>query len=136
MINVKDDLLASPTEPTLRAVVVSEEEEEGSDDPLRTYLREIHEVNLLTARDERFLASRMEESVALDQLVASLRIETASEPSSLDILHELLSRVRESLDLLRIISDLVDERDLGAILTSVDFRRRTVYRRSDQGLPR
>jgi hypothetical protein len=37
MINVKDDLLASPTEPTLRAVVVTEEEEEGSDDPLRTY---------------------------------------------------------------------------------------------------
>ena len=59
MINVKDDLLASPTEPVLRAVVVTEDEEEGSDDPLRTYLREIHEVNLLTARDERFLASRM-----------------------------------------------------------------------------
>jgi RNA polymerase primary sigma factor len=124
MINVKDDLLASPTEPALRAVVVTEEEEEGSDDPLRTYLREIHEVNLLTARDERFLASRMEESVALDQLVASLRIETASEPNSLDVLHELLSRVRESLDLLRIISDLVGELNIGAILTSVDFRRR------------
>src|SRR2546421_6010622 len=44
------------------------EEEDSGDDPLRTYLREIHEVNLLTAADERWLACRMEEMIAIDEL--------------------------------------------------------------------
>src|SRR5215216_4317791 len=78
MLKVNDDLLSRPVDPVLRALAPGDGEDESSDDPLRTYLREIHEVNLLTARDERFLASRMEESTALEQLVDSLRIETAS----------------------------------------------------------
>src|ERR687885_807748 len=45
------------------------DEEDSGDDPLRTYLREIHEVNLLTAADERMLACRMEEMICLDELL-------------------------------------------------------------------
>jgi RNA polymerase primary sigma factor len=124
MFEVKDDLSARPTAPVLQTVPPAEEETDNSDDPLRAYLREIHEVNLLTARDERFLASRLEESTMLDQVLASLRIETASEPSSLDILHELLIRARESLPLLRACASLIRRPDIGDLLTSIDFRRR------------
>src|SRR5690242_14067530 len=108
MFEVRDDPLAPPADPVLRALASIQDDGDTSDDPLRAYLREIHEVNLLTARDERFLASRMEESIMLDEVVASLRIETAAEPSSLDILHELLSRARESLPLLRTISQIFE----------------------------
>src|SRR5260370_32427320 len=41
------------------------DEDDSGDDPLRTYLREIHEVNLLTAADERILACRMEEMLCI-----------------------------------------------------------------------
>ena len=44
------------------------DEDDSGDDPLRTYLREIHEVNLLTAADERMLACRMEEMICLDEI--------------------------------------------------------------------
>ena len=123
MFNVKDDPVGPMADPALRALG-SNEDEEHADDPLRTYLREIHEVNLLTARDERFLASRMEESTALDQVIASLRIETATEPSSLDILNELFARLRDSLELLQVLTEVIGEPDIGQVLTSVDVRRR------------
>ena len=48
------------------------DEDDSGDDPLRTYLREIHEVNLLTAADERMLACRMEEMICLDEVRAEL----------------------------------------------------------------
>ena len=124
MFNVKDDLLVRPVDPVLRALAPIEGDEENSEDPLRAYLREIHEVNLLTARDERYLASRMEEATALDELVASLRAETASEPSSLDILHELLARIRDSLWLLKTCASLLERPNLGELLTATDFRKR------------
>jgi RNA polymerase primary sigma factor len=124
MFNVKDDLLVRPVDPVLRALAPIEGDEENSEDPLRAYLREIHEVNLLTARDERYLASRMEEATALDELVASLRAETASEPSDLDILDELLVRVRESLGLLHTCASLLGRSNLGEMLTATDFRKR------------
>src|SRR5437660_10197347 len=48
------------------------DEDDSGDDPLRTYLREIHEVNLLTAADERMLDCRMEEMICLDEIRAEL----------------------------------------------------------------
>jgi hypothetical protein len=51
MLDVKDDPLGPTADPVLR-VLASPEEDEHADDPLRTYLREIHEVNQLPARDQ------------------------------------------------------------------------------------
>jgi len=48
---------------------------EPSDDPVRMYLQEIHEVNLLTASDEKRLACRLEELVALNRFRASCGIQ-------------------------------------------------------------
>src|SRR4051794_41961153 len=57
------------------------DEDDSGDDPLRTYLREIHEVNLLTAADERMLACRMEEMICLDEVRAELQGAEGGEPS-------------------------------------------------------
>lgn len=124
MFDVKDDLPALPLDPLTNPSSPPDDDDDGADDPLRTYLREIHEVSLLTARDERYLASRMEEATMLDQVVASLRVETATEPGALEILNELLMRVRESLELLQAASELLGEPDIGTLLTSVEFRKR------------
>ena len=128
MFEVKDDLyapLSAPVAaPPVAVVPPPEEDPDVSDDPLRAYLREIHEVSLLTARDERYLASRLEESTLLDQVVAALRAETAAEPTSLDILHELLARVRESMPILEAALECTGEPSLGQLLTSVEFRKR------------
>src|SRR5205823_12410166 len=48
------------------------DEDDSGDDPLRTYLGEIHGVNLLTAADERMLACRLEEMICLDEVRAEL----------------------------------------------------------------
>ena len=123
MFEVKDDLLPAPPVAPVLPVSSADDDSEAADDPLRTYLREIHEVNLLTARDERYLASRMEESVALDQVIASLRIETASEPGSLEVLSELLTRVREAMDLVEAIGQHHETEAYGELLTCPKLRR-------------
>src|ERR1700694_1935478 len=59
--------------------------DDGGDDPPRTYLREIHEVNLLTAADERMLACRMEEMICLDEVRAELAGAEGGQPSGTGI---------------------------------------------------
>src|SRR5574341_239868 len=49
------------------------DETELSDDPLQAYLREIHTVHLLTAKDERHLASCIEDAVAIEACINHLR---------------------------------------------------------------
>jgi RNA polymerase primary sigma factor len=51
------------------------EEEEPSDDPVRMYLHEIHQVPLLTAADERRLACRLEEATMLNRVRSQLAAE-------------------------------------------------------------
>jgi RNA polymerase primary sigma factor len=48
---------------------------EPSDDPVRMYLQEIHEVPLLTAADEKRLACRLEELVALNRVRTLLNVQ-------------------------------------------------------------
>ena len=47
-------------------------EAEPSDDPVRLYLQEIHQVPLLTAADEKRLACRLEEAVLLNRIRAQV----------------------------------------------------------------
>src|SRR5438132_777260 len=71
------------------------DEDDSGDDPLRTYLREIHEVNLLTAADERMLACRMEEMICLDEVRSELAGAEGGQPSGTAIALRLYERVYE-----------------------------------------
>src|SRR6266480_3726114 len=80
------------------------DEDDGGDDPLRTYLREIHEVNLLTAADERMLACRMEEMICLDEVRAELAGAEGGQPSGTGIAVRLYERFYERRALAEVLS--------------------------------
>src|SRR3989442_13582166 len=60
--------------------------EEGIDDPVRMYLREIGKVSLLTADDEKRLARAMEEGDYVTRHEDAHRAETGRNPRALDVL--------------------------------------------------
>src|SRR5712691_8071687 len=82
------------------------DEDDSGDDPLRTYLREIHEVNLLTADDERMLACRMEEMICLDEVRAELAGAEGGQPSGTAIALRLYERVYERRALAEVLSEM------------------------------
>ncbi|MBI2755233.1 MAG: sigma-70 family RNA polymerase sigma factor [Chloroflexi bacterium] len=96
------------------------EDEDSGDDPLRTYLREIHEVNLLTAADERMLACRMEEMICLDQI----RVDLGEGTSNIDVAVRLWERTCEQRAILDILAELEAKEDLASLLTSRSARAR------------
>src|ERR671932_1796993 len=103
------------------------DEEDGGDDPLRTYLREIHEVNLLTAADERMLACRMEEMICLDELRAELAGAECGQPSSTAIALRLYERFYERRALAEVLCEMEDIDDAAELLQSPAVRQRLDY---------
>src|SRR4051794_31217253 len=120
----EDTLGLSPT------IVLPEhlpDEDDGGDDPLRTYLREIHEVNLLTAADERMLACRMEEMICLDEVRAELRGAEGAEPSGTAVALRLYERVYERKPLAEVLGTMEKLEDLSVLLQSSAVRQRLDY---------
>src|SRR5712691_5106202 len=104
------------------------DEDDSGDDPLRTYLREIHEVNLLTAADERMLACRMEEMICLDEVRAELAGVEGGQPSGTAIAVRLYERFYERRELAEVLSGM--ERmgdDVSVLLQSPAVRQRLDY---------
>ncbi len=101
------------------------DEEDAGDDPLRTYLREIHEVNLLTAADERMLACRMEEMIALDEVWHELReAHDGLPPTGLDTAIRLYERVHARRVLAQVLARLEDMDDAALLLQNANVRNR------------
>src|ERR687883_1294081 len=99
------------------------DEEDSGDDPLRTYLREIHEVNLLTAADERMLACRMEEMICLDELRAELAGAEGGQPSAVATALRLYERFYERRALAEVLGDLENIRAVSSLLPSSAVRQ-------------
>src|SRR5438093_3516945 len=70
------------------------EVEEGIDDPVRMYLREIGKVSLLTADDEKRLARSMEESDYIHRLENAHFEKTGRNAKAVDVLVGLLSELQ------------------------------------------
>jgi RNA polymerase primary sigma factor len=103
------------------------DEEDSGDDPLRTYLREIHEVNLLTAADERMLACRMEEMICLDELHAELSGAEGGQPSAIATAMRLYERFYERRLLAEVLGEMERVDDLSELLQSHAVRQRLDY---------
>src|SRR4030081_3333208 len=88
------------------------DEDDSGDDPLRTYLREIHEVNLLTAADERMLACRMEEMICIDEVRAELAGAEGGQPSGTGIALRLYERFYERRALAEVLSGMEKNDDV------------------------
>ena len=93
------------------------EEQEGIDDPVRMYLREIGRVFLLNAKDEKRLARRMEEGGFLEQREGELRLGRRGPVSGTD---QLLSVVEQIQGAEPLISALAEELELDERLTLVE----------------
>jgi RNA polymerase primary sigma factor len=76
-------------------VVALEELEEGVDDPVRMYLREIGKVSLLTAQDEKRLARAMEDGDYIHRLENRHFEERGRRPRAADILVATLRDLHE-----------------------------------------
>jgi RNA polymerase primary sigma factor len=103
------------------------DEEDSGDDPLRTYLREIHEVNLLTAADERMLACRMEEMICLDDLHAELAGAEGGHPSAVATALRLYERFYERRVLAQVLGEMDRVEDLSELLQVHAVRQRLDY---------
>src|SRR5919199_2129840 len=103
------------------------DEDDSGDDPLRTYLREIHEVNLLTAADERMLACRMEEMICLDEIRAELAGAEGGQPSGVAMALRLYERVYERAQLVQVLADMEHINDVSELLQSNAVRQRLDY---------
>ena len=84
------------------------ETQEGIDDPVRMYLREIGRVYLLTAADEKRLARQMEEGQYLEQLDELWREEYGVSPTPLDIVLALVDHVRDADAALRNLGTVLE----------------------------
>jgi RNA polymerase primary sigma factor len=71
------------------------EGEEGIDDPVRMYLREIGKVYLLSAADEKHLARQMEEGKHLQEIEQRWVDEHGAEPGGTEVLCILLDQLHE-----------------------------------------
>src|SRR6185436_16688734 len=103
------------------------DEDDSGDDPLRTYLREIHEVNLLTAADERMLACRMEEMICLDEVRAELAGAEGGQPSGTAIALRLYERFYERKILAELLSEMEKIGDIALLLQAQPVRQRLDY---------
>jgi RNA polymerase primary sigma factor len=104
------------------------DEDDSGDDPLRTYLREIHEVNLLTAADERMLACRMEEMICIDEVRAELAGAEGGPPNGTAIALRLYERFYERRALAEVLSTMEKMgEDVSVMLQSPAVRQRLDY---------
>ncbi len=69
------------------------EEQEGIDDPVRMYLREIGKVNLLSAQDEKRLARQMEEGKHIQRLEKNWQEVNGYPPTAVDVMIALLEEL-------------------------------------------
>ena len=99
--------------------------EEGIDDPVRMYLREIGRVYLLTAKDEKKLARQMEGAKHLDRIEEKWFEEYRQTPSPGDVLLNLLEAVAGHADLLGVVEaklGLPSKASLQARVTNAQLR--------------
>ena len=97
--NAKDLELEAPIE-------FSEgEEQDVADDPIRLYLHEIGKVSLLTARDERDLAKKVEVAKRLRQIKRGHPRENGEPPSAIEIVLTIRREIGRAASIVRLLRE-------------------------------
>ncbi len=92
-------------EPEIELETALEPEEEVIDDPVRMYLREIGRVSLLTAQDEKNLASKMELDRHVRRIEEDWFTKFGNTPSAADIMIAILERLCQSSPLIDMLAE-------------------------------
>jgi RNA polymerase primary sigma factor len=115
----KEEAIEEPTEdevaleePTAEELEVEApleelEEQEVGDDPVRLYLHEIGRVPLLTARDEKTLARKIEEGKRIREIRRELEKE-GKHASATEILHVMLRQVGQSTEIINKVQEYLE----------------------------
>ncbi|MCL0050335.1 RNA polymerase sigma factor RpoD [Dehalococcoidia bacterium] len=82
--------------------------EEMIDDPVRMYLREMGQVPLLNASEEKRLGRKMDESRHLEEIEESWRKRHGVPPSSVDLAMDILQELAQALPFLDILTEELD----------------------------
>jgi len=81
------------------------EEQEVADDPVRLYLHEIGKVHLLTAKDERVLARKIEAAKHIRDIQKTYQEEYGKSPSVTEIVLVMLKEVGRKVDIIHLIQE-------------------------------
>ena len=84
------------------------EEQDTSDDPVRLYLHEIGKVRLLTAKDERVLAKKIEMAKRIKEIKQDYLESRGKSPSATEIVLTMLKKVGQDAALIRLLQEQLD----------------------------
>ncbi|MFC1864516.1 RNA polymerase sigma factor RpoD [Chloroflexota bacterium] len=96
--------LATPLEP----LEVQEQELEVADDPVRLYLHEIGKVHLLTAKDERVLAKKIEAAKRIQEIRQDYLEEHEESPSTTETVLAMLKEIGQAATTIRLLQEQLD----------------------------
>ncbi|MBA7653111.1 RNA polymerase sigma factor RpoD [subsurface metagenome] len=96
----KDVELETPLEPL--------EEQEVADDPVRLYLHEIGKVHLLTAKDERVLAKKIEAAKHIREIKQDHLERYEKSPSVTEIVLTMLKEIGRNANIIRLLQEQLD----------------------------
>jgi len=95
------------------------EEQETTEDPVRLYLHEIGKVRLLTAKDERVLAKKVELAKRLKDIKQDHFQEYQKYPSAVEILFALLKEIGQYAKVIHLIQQQLDIAPTSNFLISI-----------------
>jgi len=99
------------------------EEQDVVDDPVRMYLREIGRVSLLNAKQEKFLASKMEQDSHIRKIEDNLCAGFGRPPSAVDIMIALLEQLCHSAPLIALVEKELDLPSAASLVAKISDPR-------------
>lgn len=103
-----EDKLESAKDVDIDVAIDNVEEQEVADDPVRLYLHEIGKVDLLTAKDERILAEKIEASKRVKEIKQEHTAKYGKAPTSVEIVLTMLKEVGRDTNIIRVLRDQLE----------------------------
>lgn len=100
-----DDKLSSSKDVDIDISIDNAEEQEVADDPVRLYLHEIGKVNLLTAKDERALAEKIEASKRVKEIRQEHTTRYGKAPTAVEVVLTMLKEVGRDANIIRVLRE-------------------------------
>src|SRR3989338_3378549 len=82
-----------------------QEEQEVADAPVRLYLHEIGKVHLLTGKDERVLAQKIEAAKHIREIRHALQVKNGKPPTATEIIMAMLKEIGRSANLIKLLQE-------------------------------
>ena len=100
-----DDKLDSSKDSDTEISLDNIEEQEVADDPVRLYLHEIGKVDLLTAKDERVLAEKIEASKRVKEIRHDHATKYGKSPTAVEVVLTMLKEVGRDSNIIRVLRE-------------------------------